>query len=891
MGGIFSTKRETKAFTAIQRMSDDDSIILSSKIAVMHYILENASKTSTSISDKSLPNYLIEYSQRALPRRCEQAYNYANSGHYAYGLPTAGEATVQGVNLSTAVKAYLDATSGHTVTMVYAFIGDANYQHFMWKKLEDEYGYNPTTNELEALSITEGFPCYLQTGKLVFGSATVQSTESGSVMEQYGYSTESGECTARSQNLGAASVSPDVDTDVTDAYAEFSYQYIEVIPDVTDPPDAVVNTLSTTSIDGYAEKDSSVQILVNTVLTTTVTASSTGYFTYTFGTALTAGDVVKTIVVDAAANTSAGLDKTVPYTNGSPATVGTDKTITEIVHTESFSFDFLDYIPSAVATLPSAPDTPPITIVGSDAFVQEYDYIQACYTYVVGAVTHIAYLTYAHGSGTISALDDLFEMSVATGKFYPRLYARLNSQSLPTTLSTSSNEYKSSKKLAKLMGIDWAEWSATLHSSVAESTPIGDVRQIFLTIAAPMNTTDPVIIEYQYRYWQKMYDELTTTVTTGALAGTGARVGKVLEIKDTKYSNYIGFKAVNVTTVTGTIGTVGTYNSEYVNAKRAYTDANYAANTGRGALSAGLLTLLPAYHVYRYQDTLTTYKEVKVFGAGSTHFFEGFSTSSAGTDDNLVIPIDKTVVVYLSSNEKEILFGKCFYLVVNLTKVIKTKWYARGAFKVVMVVVAVVITVFTAGAGASLLTILTNLATNIAIAALINIIITALVRTGAVSAKFAAALAAAAFIASALSGYTDVNLLNLTAIQLLTVSCIAFQMSTKASQFDMEHLQRESSAFSLEVQQKEASLRQAKELLGDPIIPMELELLVSNSRSKVFITLGESPDDFMAKGSMNIVETLQGFVSNYVEIMMQPPNLQQLLNKSQRGDSDGRIEI
>ena len=888
MGGIFSTKRETKAFTAIQRMSDDDSIILSSKIAVMHYILENASKTSTSISDKSLPNYLIEYSQRALPRRCEQAYNYANSGHYAYGLPTAGEATVQGVNLSTAVKAYLDATSGHTVTMVYAFIGDANYQHFMWKKLEDEYGYNPTTNELEALSITEGFPCYLQTGKLVFGSATVQSTESGSVMEQYGYSTESGECTARSQNLGAASVSPDVDTDVTDAYAEFSYQYIEVIPDVTDPPDAVVNTLSTTSIDGYAEKDSSVQILVNTVLTTTVTASSTGYFTYTFGTALTAGDVVKTIVVDAAANTSAGLDKTVPYTNGSPATVGTDKTITEIVHTESFSFDFLDYIPSAVATLPSAPDTPPITIVGSDAFVQEYDYIQACYTYVVGAVTHIAYLTYEHGSGTISALDDLFEMSVATGKFYPRLYSRLNSQSLPTTLSTSSSEYKSSKKLAKLMGIDWVDWSATLHSSIAD---IADVRQMFLTIAAPMNTTDPVIIEYQYRYWQKMYADLTTSVTTGALAGTGAKIGKVLEIKDTKYSNYIGFDAVNVTTTTGTIGTVGTYNSEYVNAKRVYTDANYAANTGRSALSAGLFTLLPAYHVYRYQDTLTTYKEVKVFGAVSTHSFSGFFTSSAGTDDNLVIPIDKTVVVYLSSNEKEILFGKCFYLVINLTKVIKTAWFARGAFKVVMVVVAVVITVFTAGAGAGIGTFLINLATNIAIGALINIIITELVKTGIISGKFAAFVAAVAFILGALRGSVDVKLLNLTAVQLMTVSMLAFQITAKTYEFQYKKLQQEASAFSAEAQEKQAALSKAKELLGDPLIPLELELLVSNDRSKVFITLGESPDDFMAKGSMNVIETLQGFVSNYVEIMMQPPNLQQLLNQSRRGDNDGLSTI
>ena len=888
---IFGTKRKTVAFTAIQRMSDDADIIPSSKIAMLHYLAANADKPSVSVTDKSLIDYTMEYGQKALPNRCKQAYNYADNGHYAYGLPTADEAHIHGVDLSNAVKDFLDGLTGHTVTMVYANIGDANYQHFMWKKLIDVYGYDPTTNELGSFTTTEGFPCYLQTGKLVFGSETVVSTESGAACEQHGYSTESGHCLTRAKNLSAAAVTPDVDTDVPDAYAELSYQYVEIIPDVTPPPDAVVNNLSTTSINGYAEKDSSVQILVNTVLVTTVTASSTGYFTYTFGAPLTAGDTVKTIVVDAATNTSTGLNKTVPYTNGSPATVGTDKTITEIVHTESFTFDFLDYIPSAVVTLPSEADDPPITISGSDDFVQEYDYIQACYTYVVGAVTHIAYLTYEHGSGTYSVLDDLFTATSSTGEFYPRLYARLNAQDLPNTLSTSSDEYKSSKKIAKLMGIDWVDWCATLQSAVAQNTPLPDVQQLFLTIAAPMNTADVAIIEYQYHYWTKMFNELSATVTTGALAGTGAKIGKVLEIKDTKYSNYIGFDAVNVTTVTGTIGAVGTYNSTYVNAKRVYTDANYAANTGRSPLSAGLFTLLPAYHVYRYQDTLTTYKEVRVYSAKSNHAFLWFSTLAVGEDENLVIPIDKTALPNLSSNEREILFGKCFYLVMNMTKVIKTKWYQRGVFKAVMVIVAVVITVFTAGAGASLLTILTNLVVNLAIAAAINIIITALVRTGAVSGKFAAALAAAAFIASALSGYADVNLLNLTAIQLLAVSSIAFQMSTKATQFDFEHLQRESSAFSLEVQQKEASLRQAKELLGNPIIPMELELLLSGSRSRVFVTLGESPEDYMAKGSMNIIETLQGFVSDYVEIMMQPPNLQQLLNKSQRGDDDGRIEI
>ena len=42
---------------------------------------------------------------------------------------------------------------------------------------------------------------------------------------------------------------------------------------------------------------------------------------------------------------------------------------------------------------------------------------------------------------------------------------------------------------------------------------------------------------------------------------------------------------------------------------------------------------------------------------------------------------------------------------------------------------------------------------------------------------------------------------------------------------------------------------------------------------------------------MNVIDTLQGFVSNYVEMMMQPPSLQQLLNQTQRGDNDGRLTV
>ena len=199
------------------------------------------------------------------------------------------------------------------------------------------YGYNPTTNELTTLSTIEGFPCYLKTGKLYYGMATVNSDETGETLNQYGLSTASGECLTRTKDLNRALVPIDVDTYVQDAYATITYQYIEIIPDTAAPPVAVINTLSTSVIEGYAERDSTVDIFINGTLRVSLTALSNGYFNHTFAPALVNGDNVNTVVWDSVLNYTVDSGTIVPYTNPSPATVGTDKTITEVTHTESIS--------------------------------------------------------------------------------------------------------------------------------------------------------------------------------------------------------------------------------------------------------------------------------------------------------------------------------------------------------------------------------------------------------------------------------------------------------------------------------------------------------------------------------------------------------------------------
>ena len=121
--GLGTTKKKLVVFTAVQRMLEDAAITESSKAAIMRYLIENDGKTSASPNDKTIPDYLIEAAQNSIPAKFDKAYNYANTGSYAYGLPTAKNVTFQGVDITPTVKAYIESVVGHTVSMLYCKMG------------------------------------------------------------------------------------------------------------------------------------------------------------------------------------------------------------------------------------------------------------------------------------------------------------------------------------------------------------------------------------------------------------------------------------------------------------------------------------------------------------------------------------------------------------------------------------------------------------------------------------------------------------------------------------------------------------------------------------------------------------------------------------------------
>ncbi|MDR8433932.1 hypothetical protein FPK63_23130, partial [Acinetobacter baumannii] len=91
-----------------------------------------------------------------------------------------------------------------------------------------------------------------------------------------------------------------------------------------------------------------------------------------------------------------------------------------------------------------------------------------------------------------------------------------------------------------------------------------------------------------------------------------------------------------------------------------------------------------------YQITEKTYRVVSVYGLAFTEYVTGGNTGvSAGDSDSLFVPLDYSMTTEMTNRDYENVVAKSLHVVVNTLKVVKTKWYQTGVFKVVLFIAAV----------------------------------------------------------------------------------------------------------------------------------------------------------------------------------------------------------
>lgn len=549
--------------------------------------------------------------------------------------------------------------------------------------------------------------------------------------------------------------------------------------------------------------------------------------------------------------------------------------------------DYLDYEPSSKPVEDGLDDGDTENIepeavapTVQDNFMNQ-DFYQANYSYSEGGVTKVGVFIYLYGMGIETKLDNLFKVTSEFGQYIPRMYARMNGRKSNNDSQVDTPEYKAMVGMGRQLGFNWSSWVDEIHKSVGS---VGDVVQIFMTYALPANTQDKLIQEYLFEYFYEMYNRIPTKFATSEfgdlkadMVSYGSKQGQAIEIKDKAYTSQLTFSSIGYLDIRGSIGKVGTVasgmTSETVQVGRPGSGNPYRPKS------------VSTCHWYRKQMTETVYREVRVYGLKTTEQVRGgYSTTAAGDDENLLIPLDLAVDHQFSMRKKEELYTKAMYIVLNTLKVVKQKWYQTGIFKAIMFIIAVVVSYLFPPAGVVLqgwMAVAYAVVQSVVIGLVVQVAVKLLVSLGVNVGVVAGVVA---IVALMYGGYTALTkttgVAGVTTVQLMQVASQSFSMSNIGYALQTQNAIKDFMSTIAEMTEEQ---KEIERLARDFAMGNHGPLLIHESPVQIGVRIGESPDDYYDRSIRvtNLASAVYLYTETNVDMNLALPTHNQILNQMQ----------
>lgn len=452
----------------------------------------------------------------------------------------------------------------------------------------------------------------------------------------------------------------------------------------------------------------------------------------------------------------------------------------------------------------------------------------------------VKYWMYKQGSGNFPELDSLFEPDLVVGEYFPNVYFRLNKTNPKN--NQSSDAYKASKKMMKILGGDYSDLVDRIH----ENPDIGDVEQAYLTFAVPADTADEAEIGYLYEYFDRLRDAGSSSIESSKRMRIYGGVQNI-----DKYSISIRDAAVNISLIhdgifkkrfVGNFGPVGSVAS----GKGTYTYQQEISRRIAGQTTTLNLDLIGEYRYYRKQIGLNLYDELRVYDLKMKYFIWGNHNTVNGDDagEICLIPLDMNITKSMPITEREYLYNRAMHVVFNSVHIQKVKWYQQSWFATFIQIVGIVLTVMSFGTDGGQFMALAAaitagsyyIAAQIILTMVLNYLMTQelfklFVKMVGPEFAFLVALAAAAYGMSQYLGDASKQAIS-TAKDFLQLAN-GLVSSAQSSLEDMyKDLLKDASAFEKEMGLKQDLLEKAE------------NLLTVDSYLNPFVIIGESPTDY-----------------------------------------------
>jgi len=410
-----------------------------------------------------------------------------------------------------------------------------------------------------------------------------------------------------------------------------------------------------------------------------------------------------------------------------------------------------------------------IPITGYD---EEEDYYHVKYYYDTQTGRKAGYWLYEDGSGGYPEIDAIYRTDYdEIGDYFPIVYFRHDKQNRTLESLRDTHAFKSTQKVLKYLNMDFIDMAAAIH----ENPDIKDIEQAFMMFGVPADTENEVQLRYLFEYFNLLYYTSEGDYTLpGMLKGGGfdpweRKIGRAINIADAEFNMTLSYESIGKRRVAGTIGPVGSHAGgiEYEGITQEY----------QGLEGIEYIVIRTPYRYYRRQVNKTFYEEVSVFNPRLTYaIWRGKNYVAGAGNEALLIPLDRSLTGLFSMPDREVLYSRSLHFVFNTRITTKQKWYQSGWFKIVMIVVAIVLTILYPPGGAAMWAKIAAMGTAIYIAAIIVTVVVMQVVVSAVTKVVSKALGAEvamvlAVIAIIWSGGRSLQA-GLTAMQKLTADVL-----------------------------------------------------------------------------------------------------------------------
>lgn len=305
------------------------------------------------------------------------------------------------------------------------------------------------------------------------------------------------------------------------------------------------------------------------------------------------------------------------------------------------------------------------------------------------------FFTYMHGSGIYPAIDVAYALSQSQlGTYFPWAYFRLRSANIYDVETRDSIDQM--RGWCDQLGVSYDQ----LHEGVHQAPDVEDVSQSLLMLAITPGNKHPSCREYLFKHFSALHaNSLPQAQLDPTLGGQfnalTSSPSQMQHIQDNRFAMSFQYSGISKRRVPGKIGKRGAYESRY--GILAQDSHNFLTQTPTGSGVSNALLNQPGW-IYQHQINDALYEEVLVYGLRVSYAVHREQGYAAGEQEpELLIPIDRAIAQTMSVPAREQLFCRALTLLVNTVLEIKTPWYASSAFKIILLVIAVVVTIFSGG--------------------------------------------------------------------------------------------------------------------------------------------------------------------------------------------------